>query len=419
MTSELNTDKSRTIVSNQSLRALDCLNIMIGDVLGGLGPYLAAYLRTAQQWDQASIGAALSAMGIATILSQTPAGALVDRLKQKRILLCGAAGVMSLTCVVITVFSQFYAVMTAQIIYGIGAAVAGPCIVAISLGLVGHKRFASRIARNEAYNHVGNVAAAVLVGLAGFLISPICVFYLIALFSVGSIVATSYIREDEIDHDVASGAVESTSSKPEINIAALLSNKHIAAFGIAVFLFHLSNAAMLPLAGQYLSEGRPREAPLWISACVVSAQFVMVPVSLWAGRAAQTWGRKPVFLIGFSVLPIRGFLYTLNSSPFWVVPVQLLDGIGAGIFGVLASVIVADLTKGTRHYNVTRGAIITAQGFGAVLSNLLAGFLVARFGYVSGFLFLALTGLAGLVICCLGLPETRNLEPELGSFKDG
>jgi len=417
----VNPTVSEKAPSTQSLRALDYLSMFIGDVIGGIGPYLAAYLRAARHWDQASIGAALSAMGLATILAQTPAGALIDRLRQKRILLGGAAATMSVSCIAITVFGQFHAVVAAQVTYGVGAAIAGPCIVAISLGVVGLEAFPLRIARNEAFNHVGNVMAALLAGAAGYLISPNWIFYFVAMFGVASILATAFIHEQDIDHKLARSAKFDGERQEPVSLMVLLSDRRIAAFAVSVVLFHLANAAMLPLAGQYLAEGQPRTAPIWISACIIAAQLVMIPVSITAGNFAQSWGRKPVFLIGFAVLPIRGLLYTLSNSPLLVVPVQLLDGIGAGIFGVLASVIVADLTKGTGHYNVTRGLIITAQGIGAALSNILAGWIVHAAGYSAGFISLALIAGVGLVICYFGLPETRNAEPVIidGSQEHG
>jgi len=410
MTDNLHTDHKKP--SKTSLCALDWLNMCIGDVLGGLAPYLAVYLRSAHHWDQGSIGAALSAMGIATIVAQMPAGALIDRLRQKRLVLCLATALMSLACIAITLFDNFHAVITAQVLYGVAAAIAGPSIVSISLGLVGHKFFAPRVARNEAFNHIGNVVAAVLAGLAGYFVSPVWIFYLVATLGFGSIIATSFIKEIDINHDIARGEHIEDHTSSIRAVGKLLCDRRIVAFATAVFLFHLANAALLPLAGQYLSEAQPKEAPIWISACIVAAQFVMIPVSLMAGNLAQSWGRKPVFLIAFSVLPIRAFLYTLSASPLLVVPVQLLDGVGAGIFGVLVSVIVADLTKGTGHYNVTRGMIISAQGIGAALSNLLAGWIVLNYGYSSGFLSLAFIGLLGLIICCLGLPETRDLSSD-------
>lgn len=84
----------------------------------------------------------------------------------------------------------------------------------------------------------------------------------------------------------------------------------------------------------------------------------------------------PFFLLGFAVLPIRGVLYTLSNNPYFLVSVQILDGIAGGIFGVLSVFVVADLTKGTGRFNVTQGALNTVIGIGAALSNLLAGFVV-------------------------------------------
>lgn len=402
-------ERTKNEPSKQSLRALDYLSMFIGDVIGGIGPYLAIYLRTSRNWDQSAIGTALSAAGIATILTQTPAGALIDRFTQKRFILCASAVVMAVSAFAITAFPQFNAVMAAQIAYGGAAAVAGPCIVAISLGVVGPKFFAKRIARNEAYNHVGNVIAAVLAGMAGYLISPNWIFYLIGLFAIASVAATLFVKKEEIDHEVArGGSDEEPGLESDASVFSVLADKHILAFAVAVALFHLANAAMLPLAGQYLSEGHAKSAPVWISACIIAAQVIMIPTSLLAGKFADSWGRKPVFLIAMAALPIRGVLYCLSNSPALVVPVQMLDGIGAGIFGVLVSVIVSDLTEGTGRYNITRGMIITAQGIGASLSNWLAGIIVAKAGYSAGFLSLAGIALAGLVICIIGLPETRD-----------
>jgi MFS family permease len=394
------------LVSSQSSRALDALNLFIGDVIGGIGPYAAIYLKAARHFDQASIGFVLSAMSLATILTQAPAGALIDNVRQKRFLIVVATVLMIAGSLSLTICTQFPIIVFTQIIYGMGAAIAGPAIVAVSLGLVGHQYFAKRIARNEAFNHIGNVLAALMAGITGYLIAPQWIFYLIALFGFMSILSVLAIKGEEIDHALARG--EQHNSKTEIPLLTVLKDKRLVAFAIAVVLFHLANAAMLPLAGQYLAEGNAKEAPLWISACIVAAQLVMIPTSILAGKLAETWGRKPVFLIGLAVLPIRGLLYTLSNSPILIVSVQLLDGIGAGIFGVLASVIVADLTAGTGRFNATRGLIIAAQGTGAAFSNILAGSIVHKCGYNAGFTSLAAIAFAGLIICYFGLPETNQ-----------
>lgn len=159
----------------------------------------------------------------------------------------------------------------------------------------------------------------------------------------------------EIDHDLARGADDGSVRKRQgaVGIAELFKDRRIAIFAVWVVVFHLANAAMLPLVGQKSSDGLRDRAPIVMSACIITAQVVMVPVALAASRLAASWGRKPVFLIGFTVLPVRGLLYCLSVNPYYLVGVQLLDGIGAGIFGVVSVLVVADLTQGTGRFNLT------------------------------------------------------------------
>ena len=171
-------------------------------------------------------------------------------------------------------------------------------------------------------------------------------------------------------------------------------------------LFHLANAALLPLVGQKLAAAFPKEATAMMSACIVAAQAVMLPIALLVGRTADSWGRKPLFLAGFGILPIRAVLYTFSDNSIWLIGVQLLDGVGAGLFGALFPIIVADLMRGTGRYNVAQGAILTAQGIGAALSTTLAGVVVVHAGYSAAFLTLAAVALAGALVFFFGMPET-------------
>ena len=179
-------------------------------------------------------------------------------------------------------------------------------------------------------------------------------------------------------------------------------------FSASVVLFHFANAAMLPLAGQKLSHGHDHGAAGYMSACIIAAQLVMVPVALLSSRLAVSWGRRPVFLIGFAILPIRGFLYTMTTSPYALVAIQLLDGIGAGIFGVVGTLVIADLTRGTGRFNLMQGALATATGIGAASSNLMTGFVVKAGGYDVGFLVLAAIAAAALLFYGLAMPETAT-----------
>jgi len=162
--------------------------------------------------------------------------------------------------------------------------------------------------------------------------------------------------------------------------------------------------------GQKLAAGVTKGASVYMSVCIIAAQLIMIPVALFAGRYATKWGRKPVFLIGFAVLPVRGFLYTLSDNGYYLVAVQMLDGIGAGIFGVVAVIVIADLTRGTGRFNLTQGAIFTALGIGASLSVLLAGFIVQHAGYNAAFLALAAIAAVALALFAFAMPETRQAE---------
>src|SRR5262249_9171385 len=184
------------------------------------------------------------------------------------------------------------------------------------------------------------------------------------------------IREEDIDHLQARGARTAHGEAHISGLREILASRPLAIFALAAVLFHCANAAMLPLLGQRLSVGHDRDASLYMSACIIIAQCTMIPVALWAGRLANTHGRKPIFLLGFCVLPVRGVLYTLSDNPAVLVAMQLLDGLGAGIFGVLSVLVVADLTRGTGRFNITNGAISTATGIGAALSNALSGVMV-------------------------------------------
>jgi MFS family permease len=252
------------------------------------------------------------------------------------------------------------------------------------------------------------VGAALLAGLIGYYIAREGIFYLVVALSGATILTVFLIREDDIDHLRARGAREDSGGVHISGLGELLANRHIAIFALAAALFHFANAAMLPLLGQRLSVGHDHSSPLYMSACIIVAQLVMIPVATWAGRLAGTHGRKPVFMLGFGVLPLRGMLYTLSGNPYLLVSIQLLDGIGAGIFGVLSVLVVADLTRGTGRFNITNGAISTATGMGAALSNAVSGGIVQYAGYNGA--FLALAGIAAVAALWFGLamPETRE-----------
>lgn len=401
----------------RAARALDALNFFLADVQGGLGPYLAVYLLTARHWDEAHIGIVMSMAGIAGIIAQAPAGALVDALRAKRALIALAAAAVTVLAMALTILSGFWGVALVQATTGICGAVFGPAIGAVSLGIVGHRAFAARIGRNEAFNHAGNAVAAAAAGIAAWEFGPLAVFFLLAAMAVASLASVLAIPAGAIDHEVARGLPDGHQQHEQPSgFAVLLSSRPLLIFTACVVLFHLANAAMLPLVGQKLALQNRNLGTAAMSACILAAQLVMVPMAILVGRKADAWGRKRLFLAGFLILPIRGALYTLSDDPAWLIGVQLLDGVGAGLFGALFPLIVADLTWGTGRFNITRGAVQAAQGVGAALSTTLAGLLVVADGYSAAFLALAAIAAAGLVLFWLGMPETRNIDAQAGAL---
>jgi MFS family permease len=399
--------------ANRIKHPLDALNFFLADVRDGLGPYLAIYLLTVQKWDEASIGIVMSVAALAGIVAQTPAGALIDKTTAKRAIVILAAVIVTLGSIVLPLYPGFLFVATTQALTGVAAAVFAPALAAITLGIVGPKAFARRIGRNEAFNHAGNATAATLAGIFAYAFGPIVVFWLMAAMAVASILATLAIPANAIDHQMARGLGDlddthdhDAADRPS-GFQVLLTCKPLLIFAAATVLFHFSNAAMLPLVGQKLALVNSELGTTLMSVCIVAAQLVMVPVAMLVGRKADVWGRKPIFACALAVLALRGALYPLSDNPYWLVGVQTLDGIGAGIFGAIFPLVVADLTYGTGHFNISQGAIATAAGLGGALSTAIAGVIVVKAGYSAAFLTLAALAGIGLILFIVAMPETR------------
>jgi predicted MFS family arabinose efflux permease len=283
------------------------------------------------------------------------------------------------------------------------------------LGLYARKQLAGRMGRNSAFDHAGNVTIALAAAAVGYAFSQRAVFLLVPVFAVLTSIAVLSIPGEAIDNDRArdlepeSGATESPTGVAGYGI--LFQSRPLVVFGFCVMLFHLANAALLPLVGQKLAAAYPKEATAMMSACIVAAQLVMLPIALLVGRTADAWGRKPLFLAGFAVLPIRAVLYTFSDNSFWLIGVQVLDGVGAGIFGALTPLVIADIMRGTGRYNLAQGAVATVQGIGASVSGLLAGVIVDHYGYSVTFLALGAAATVALIVFAIGMPETANQEP--------
>jgi MFS family permease len=399
--------------SKRTLHGLDWVNFFLADVQTGVGPFLAIYL-AGNGWKEQRVGIALTVGGIAGILTQTPAGALVDRLYAKRALIGAGVGALAAGALLIAFAPSFWPVMSAQMLIGGTSSIFGPAICAVSLGIVGQQAFDARQGRNQTFNSAGNVVAALSMGLLGYFLSNRSIFFFVAVCTLPTLLALHSIQPQEIDYELARGGKKKSQDGEPVGISALFTDRPLVIFLICAVMFHFANAAMLPLLGETLAKGQGRQSMMFMSACVVTTQLVITMISSWAGRTAGSWGRKPLLLIGFAVLPVRAVLYTLTHHSVALIAIQILDGVGAGIFGVVSVLVIADLTQGTGRFNLTLGAISTAVGIGAALSQVIAGSIVEHFNFNLGFLFLGAVAMAAFAILYFLMPETRNrqfLEP--------
>lgn len=393
----------------RSLRGLDAINLLMADVRDGVGPFLSVFLKGARHWDSGAIGLAMGASSIAAAMCQIPAGLLVDGTRAKRLLIVVSGLMVGLGCLTIVALPHFWTVIAAQALLGSASAVIPPAIASISLGLVGRRLLDARISRNESFNHAGNLTSAVLAGSLGQYLGYHWIFYLVCGFALASAAIVTLVNPREIDHERARGGEDPSHNGKPIPIRELLKLRDLRIFLAAVMLFHFGNAAMLPMAGQILAQTHPGEDTLALSACIIAAQLVMVGVAWCVGQAsARGIGRKPIFLIALAVLPVRGILFCFTASPYGVVGIQLLDGVAAGIFGVISVLIASDLMRGTGRFNLAQGLTALAVGIGATLSNATAGFVVQWFGYASGFLYLASIAGCALVFFMVLMPETKD-----------
>jgi len=300
-------------------------------------------------------------------------------------------------------------VVTAATLHAAASCVLGPAIAAISLGLVGPDAMSERLGRNARFASIGNGTAAAVMGTAGYLVSSRSVFLVTFMLAIPTLLALARIREREIDIARAHGAVlRDEGEVSATSVLALVRRPALLIFGFAVLLLQLANAAMLPLMAGVVTTRSATWAPVLIAACIIVPQAIVALMSPSVGRLAQQWGRRPLLLLGFAALAVRGLLFATVHDPYLLVAVQAFDGITAAVFSVMVPLIVADIAFGTGHFNLAQGIVGTATGIGASLSTVLAGYASDQFGSNVAFLGLAVVAAVGLVTIWLVMPETRR-----------
>ncbi len=388
--------------SGRGGRALDLLNFFVADVQTGFGPFVAVYL-TAEKWTQVEIGFALTLGTVTSLASQIPAGALVDAVRNKRtVASIGLIGII-IAALLLAILPFELPVMVAQILHGAASCMITPAIAAISLNLAGHAALGERLGRNARFASLGNGLTAAVMGVTGSFLSGGSVFWLTAGLCVPALVSLAWIAP-------GGHASQQTTSQPFewSGLRRLFSDRRLLIFGLCVLLFHLANAAMLPLAGAAVTMRAGEIANLIIAACIMVPQGIVALISPWVGRAAAGHGRRPVLLLGWLALPVRGVLLALLPGSYLLVGAQAISGISAAVFGVMLPLIAADLTRGTSHFNLCLGVLGLSVSVGAAVSTSLAGWIADAAGVDAAFYALAGAGLLGSLLVWFAMPETAD-----------
>jgi MFS family permease len=402
-----------TVGKKQSLRALEATNFFLADVQTGLGPFLAAYLAGAG-WDPGRVGVALTVGGAVTVLLQTPAGGVVDRVRSKRAILIAGCVVLAVGAFLLASTVAPWSVYTAQVLIGGAAPFLAPTLAAITMGMVGVKLFDRQFGRNQGFNSAGNVACALLIAAVSHFLGNRAIFFTAALLTLPTIGAVLLIRGNDIDYDLARGGEKNDGASEEAAsvIKTILGDRVLLIFLVCAFFFHFANAAMLPQLGEMLAKGKDGTAAPFMAACVIVTQVVIMCSAALLGRWANQHGRKPLLLLGFGVLPIRAVLYTLTANTAALIGIQFLDGVANAVFGVVSILVIADLMRGSGRFNLAQGALATAVGMGAALSNTFGGKLVQYASFRLSFLGLGAVAVVAVALLWFGVPETLRREGE-------
>jgi MFS family permease len=395
------------VESPQSRRGLDWLVFFVADIQTGFGPFVAVFLTT-QKWTQVDIGLVLTISGLVSLIGQLPLGAVVDAARSVRAMAALSLVAIGVSAVAFAAWPLFPVVLASRLLHAAASCTLGLALVSISLGLVGETRMSMRLGRNAAFASAGTGIAAGIMGATGYYVSSTAVFFLAGAMVLPALFSLSRIRPAEIGpaSDAARGMPTTPAALAE-GLAELVRNRRLVVFALCVVLFHLANAAMLPLAASMVTLRSSQAATIMVAAAIVVPQFTVTLLSPWIGRWAERWGRRPLLMLGFGALVVRGFLFGATNDPQLLTLFQVLDGVSAAVLGVLVPLTIVDLTRGHGHFNLTQGAVGTAMGIGAATSTTLTGYVSDNFGSHAAFNMLAMLAAVGFIILVLAMAETR------------
>jgi MFS family permease len=383
---------------------LDLLNRWVANIQTGFGPFVAVYL-TSKSWTQTDIGLALSLGTLTAMVSQLPAGALVDAIRSKAAVATMSILAFAASALLFALFPLSLPIYAAEILHGFSSCTLGPAIAALSLAIAGQAALGRRLGRNARFASIGNGVGAALMGACGYYISERSVFFLTAALTLPAVFALRPLAAFE-----KAGRVANSKDRREAvdwrHILKVLSDRRLLIFALCAALFTLSDSAMLPIVGGEMTKRAGSVASLLIAACIVLPQIVVALLSPWLGGLAERRGRRIVMIFGFGMLPLRGLLFALTTLPVPVLAVQTLNGLASAAFLIMVPLVTSDIAGRTGHFNLALGFVGVAIGIGGTFSTTLAGWVADSYGEPWAFVALATVGLVATILVATLMPET-------------
>ncbi|MBR0914416.1 MFS transporter [Bradyrhizobium japonicum] len=386
---------------------LYAVNFFMADMQSGIGPFVGVFLQE-RGWATGLIGTAMTFGNVAGMLVTTPIGGFIDSSRNKRLWVVIPGICVVLASAIILISQNFWAVTFSQVAQSLASAAIVPAVTGITLGIANQKGFNALNGRNQAFNHAGNMVGAALSGYLGYKFGYVTVFVLAAIFGAIAVACVLMIPAKAIDDRAARGGKEDDPDSPPSGLSILFKHKPLLVLALALAIFHLGNAAIVPLYGLAAVAEAQADGPSFVAITVVIAQGVMIATSLVGMQVAGKRNYWPVLLLSFTMLPVRGVLAFFVMGWWGVVPMQVLDGIGTGLQTVAVPGMVARSLNGSGRINLGQGAVITVQGIGASLSPALGGWIAQWIGYGPTFLLLGCFGLVSIALWLVFSPTVKN-----------
>jgi MFS family permease len=422
----------------------------------------SAFLITSKGYSEKQAGILFFVFGMSQFLAQTPAGYLMDY-SDKKVLLLGTAAVGT---TLLTAATAFFAqanggnlafMVFLKFLQGAITALIPPGLNSITQGIVGSTGMTGQVSMNEKMNHLGTAIIVLVGSLLAFGLYPNIglLFVVSPIACAGVMFYLQRIQPGDIDHNAARGldtpsvgnsaqaysppaSKEFTGITPSLKFGFGASDDEatedrskansplqvfrdptLLIFILICFTFHLSNGTVLPLVMQTLAIANGRTGILMSGFCIIIAQTFMVASAHVCGKYSGMYGRKGLFLLGMLSVPVRCAILTFlvhikqvygESAilDILMLSTQILDGVGAGIFGTMYVLVTSDISGGTGRFSLTLGLTTAAMSIGGTVSGYLGQALAEDIGYRQAFMILGCMSLLPASLYFFCMPETLS-----------